>query len=287
MTSRAIALVLGLLAAPFAAQAKETLRIAVASNFAPTLEVLITAYKFSHPDAPQITLSTGSTGAHYALISRGAPFDLFFAADQTRPEKLVQNGKAVEQRLYAIGVPVLVLSPGDLINAQTPQDVAALLKGKTIAIADPALAPYGVAAMQAIKWAGLDPQSDLKLIFGANAGLAASLFALGTSDGAILSKSQLASIKTHRDFSAFELPETSLVPVYQNVALISERASTRRFYEWALYDPAAETLIREAGYHLLDATSDPTFMPTPIPQPNAKPSGAAPTGSASNQAAAQ
>ncbi|MGH1329465.1 MAG: molybdate ABC transporter substrate-binding protein [Paracoccaceae bacterium] len=239
-----------LFALPISAQAREALRIAVASNFAPTLETLIQSYQSEFPDAPEITLSTGSTGAHYALISRGAPFDLFFAADNSRPEKLVENATAIAQRAYAIGIPVLVLPQGEQGEATSAQSIGALMKGKRIAIADPALAPYGIAAMQVIQWAGLDPQSDLELIYGANAGLAASLFALKTSDGAIIAKSQLSQIKAHRDFRAIALPQASHTPVWQNVALISDRPEARAFYEWSTTSDAARAIIGQEGYLL-------------------------------------
>ncbi|MFT6605493.1 MAG: molybdate transport system substrate-binding protein [Halocynthiibacter sp.] len=246
-----------LLALPISAQAETRLRIAVASNFAPTLETLIQSYQTEFPDAPEITLSAGSTGAHFALITRGAPFDLFFSADKARPEKLLANGKAIAQRAYAIGVPVLVVNQDEQAEPMSAQTIGALMKGKVIAIADPALAPYGIAAMEAIGWAGLDPLNDLKLIYGANAGLAASLFALKTSDGAIIAKSQLSQIKAHRDFRAIELPQESHTPVWQNVALISGRPEARAFYEWSTASEAARAIIGQEGY-LLTTMRDET-----------------------------
>jgi ABC-type molybdate transport system substrate-binding protein len=74
------------------ATADEPLRIAVASNFASQLKIAVSAYRVQDSDSGEISISVGSTGKLFAQIKQGAPFDLFFAADQPRPAQLYDEG---------------------------------------------------------------------------------------------------------------------------------------------------------------------------------------------------
>src|SRR5690606_29882500 len=78
-------------------------RIAVAANFANTMDELVR--RFEGSSGHTVLVSSGSTGAHYAQIRNGAPFDAFFAADVRRPELLEEEGVAIagSRFTYAVG----------------------------------------------------------------------------------------------------------------------------------------------------------------------------------------
>ena len=122
------------------------LRVAVAANFKSTLVSLVAAYP---KDDLEIDIIAGSTGTLYSQIRRGAPFDLFLAADSLHPQLLEQeNLSASGSRFtYAIGQLVFWVPK----NAQTVDQSTLQTFQAAIAIANPKLAPYGQAAMTVLE----------------------------------------------------------------------------------------------------------------------------------------
>ena len=129
----------------------DTVIVAVAANFTKVAEQLAPLFKAE--TGHDVTYSFGATGQLYTQISQGAPFEVFLAADDERPTKAVTDGFAVDGTLftYAIGALALYSTSLDL------SDGAAVLQGgdfDKLAIADPATAPYGAAAMEPLpNWA--------------------------------------------------------------------------------------------------------------------------------------
>ena len=125
-------------------------KVAVAANFKPTLVTLIDEYTRMHPRA-DIRVSSASTGVLYAQINRGAPFDIFLSADSDRPKQLEKSGlvEANTRKNYALGQLVLWRKGFSSVNAESLNT----LTGK-LAIANPKLAPFGLAAKQAMQKLG-------------------------------------------------------------------------------------------------------------------------------------
>ena len=210
--------------------------VAVAANFLTTAETLAQAYEYETGET--VRIAHGSTGRLYAQIVAGAPFDLFLAADDTRPARLLDKGRALQVATYALGRLVLV-SRGD------PGDPAEALKGRRVAIADPAVAPYGAMAIEAMASFGVDP-GEVRLIYGDSVGQAAGLFATGNADAAILARAQLPGLG--EDLAVIPL-DGRHAPIRQDVALISEDPAARDFFRW-LASPVARQVIARAGYGL-------------------------------------
>ena len=126
--------------------AAPTLRVAVATNFMPAMEGL--QRQFEDAFDVEVELVSGATGALYTQIVQGAPYDVFLAADQDRPEKLEAEGFAVAgtRATYAIGR-LALWRPG--ADEYTTPGATFLGTGK-VAIANPRLAPYGQAASDVI-----------------------------------------------------------------------------------------------------------------------------------------
>lgn len=135
------------------AVAAEEVHVAVAANFTAPAKDLQPIYEKATGD--KLVLSFGATGAFYAQIKNGAPFDILLAADAKTPAKAVAEGHGVAGTpfTYAVGKLVLWSSDANLVK----NDVAAVLNSanvKHVAIANPKLAPYGEAAYQTLKSLG-------------------------------------------------------------------------------------------------------------------------------------
>ena len=213
--------------------------IAVASNFLPTAEAL--AEEFEAASGHDVTIVHGATGQIYAQIINGAPYDIFLAADQRRPELLAEVEIASERRTYAIGKLTLVAS------LDVGEDISESVQGRTVALADPTVAPYGLAATAAMERLGLDT-ATFKPVLVANVGQVATVFATGNAEFAFLSTSQLDLVD-----AAYVLDLDGLhPPVVQDAALLT-RASGNEAADafWAyLFSDEAAALVSEAGYDL-------------------------------------
>ena len=133
-----------------------TLHIACAANFRSTLAQLAEQYQAER--GQRVLISSGSTGALYAQIVNGARFDLLLAADTWRPQRLAEQGLALESSLqtYAVGQLGLV-SHSPLPASASAGTIRSLLgeDGARVALANPDTAPYGSAARQALQQLGL------------------------------------------------------------------------------------------------------------------------------------
>jgi len=123
----------------------EKLIVAVAANFTAPMKVI--APLFTAKSGIEVLPSYGGTGMLYALIHNGAPFDLFLAADQRRPELLYNGGLAGKPRIYARGQAVLWTARKDVASVSRWQEALNLPGMHRVAIATPELAPYGAAVM--------------------------------------------------------------------------------------------------------------------------------------------
>jgi molybdate transport system substrate-binding protein len=112
-------------------------------------------------------LSFGATGQFYTQISQSAPFQVFLSADQSTPKKLVDDGSAIADSLFTYAVGKIVLfsaNAATVTGEQTLRDA----KFNKIAIADPATAPYGTAAVEAMKALGVYDALIGKIVQGSN-----------------------------------------------------------------------------------------------------------------------
>ena len=136
-------------------------RVAVAANFKPTLEQI--NRQFESATGYAVSLSSGSTGVLYSQILHGAPYDLFFAADAGSATKLKASprGASLEAPFcYARGRLVLAGGNGQFSQLANPDF--------SVAIANPATAPYGAAAMQVLAREEFSAGASRKLVRGAN-----------------------------------------------------------------------------------------------------------------------
>jgi molybdate transport system substrate-binding protein len=223
----------------------DVVRVAVASNFAgPAGDI---AAQFEAQTGQAISLSTASTGKLYAQIRAGAPFDVLLAADERRPELLRRDGIATVTRVYAIGRLALVSADPALSGSDC---IAAFLSASspTLAIANPATAPYGTAASA---WLNEQPAVDgLRVARGENVGQAMGFVVSGNARFGVVALSQLTALQADWPGCATALPADSHPAVRQAAALLDGAGHSQaaaRFFEFLFSDKAVAT-ISSWGY---------------------------------------
>lgn len=191
------------------------LHLASAANFRSTLEQLLLDFPSSDQE---IAVSYASTGALYAQIRHGAPFDILLAADTATPARLASEGlaQAETRRTYARGQLVLVYQPH--LQPRTSEGPLSLLSNSqlTLAVANPLLAPYGRAAASVV--ARLAPETHPQLITGTNILQTYQLWYSGGADTALVARSMAPA-----DY--LPLPANWYEPIDQQVIMLNAGAS--------------------------------------------------------------
>jgi len=188
--TRLAALALGaLLASPaVAAPAARSLSVAAAASLKAAAEELRRGFEAEQPGV-EVAFTFGASGAFLAQIQGGAPFDLFLSADREYPQKVIAAGlgAADGERVYAFGKLVAWLPPGSPLALER-RGLGALADPavQRIAIANPAVAPFGRATLAALRAAGVHEAVKGKLVLGTSAAQAAQFATTGAADVAFL-----------------------------------------------------------------------------------------------------
>lgn len=211
--------------------------VATASNALDAVEEVAEA--FTEATGHQVNLAHGATGALFAQIVAGAPIDVFLAADTLRPARLKGEGRAVETKTVLLGRLVLV-SRVEVGLAGLAEEI----EGKTVALADPLVAPYGLASVVAMERLELDT-ARFRPVLAANVGQAAALFTTGNADFAFVAASQAKALG-----APFILSLDTVAPqIRQDAALLSETDAARSFWDWLSTDATA-VIFRRHGFGL-------------------------------------
>jgi molybdate transport system substrate-binding protein len=186
----AVAITAGLLPqAPARAQAAPaTLTVFAAADLGPVFRRLIPMFERSA--SARVILVPGSTGTLTQQIRNGAPADLFFAASEGAIDDLSKEGLLLPQSraLYARGRLVLASLTSSPVHPGALKDLADP-RIRRIAIANPAHAPYGLAAQQALQAAGVWSAVQPKLVYGENIQQALQFVQSGSADTGIVARS--------------------------------------------------------------------------------------------------
>ena len=195
----------------------------------------------------RLTLIFGSTGKHYAQIINGAPFDAFFAADIERPQRLEIEGFAVEASrfTYAIGKLVLWSPRPDYVDAQG----GVLENGnfRHLAIANPRLAPYGLAAREVLQGRGVWDQINSRLVRGENIAQTFQFVDSGNAELGFVAMAQLSQPGLPFSGSAWQVPQTLYQPIEQQAVLLNDNVATQDLAGF-MKSPQGKKIIIEHGY---------------------------------------
>jgi molybdate transport system substrate-binding protein len=227
----------------------EQITVAVAANFALPMERLETL--FENVTQHELIAVSGSTGQLYAQILNGAPYDIFLAADRERPNKLIQNGSAVAgtQFTYALGQ-LSLWTRDPLLANNLSLDILASSNFRRLAIANPLLAPYGIAAQQTLDTMGLWQALQIKIVRGESVNQA---FAMVETRNAELGLVALSNTIAYTNLAASVLvPPGYYAPIRQDAILLTrgEQNSAALAFIHFLRNTEAREIIRDAGYSL-------------------------------------
>jgi molybdate transport system substrate-binding protein len=202
-------------------RSSRTVAVAAASDLQAVLPALLGG--FEKATGIKATVSFGSSGNFFAQIHNGAPFDVFFSADVDYPRRLVAAGEADADTLYEYATGRLVLWTRTDSGLDVKKGLALLREARVrrIAIANPAFAPYGRAAIAALKSQNVYEAVKDKLVFGENIAQAAQLAHSGNADVGLISHSLAvgAALKTSGTF--IDVPPDTYPAVVQAAVLVS------------------------------------------------------------------
>ncbi len=249
MKSIKLSLLGALLAVAQVAKAGEV-NAAVAANF--TAPVQQIAELFQKETGHTVKLSFGSSGKFYAQIKEGAPFDVFLAADEKNPKLLEDEGLAVKDSrfVYALGKLVLWSAKPGFVDDKG----AVLGKGQfnKLAYADPKLAPYGLAAQEALQKMKLWDKLQGKLVTGESITQTWQFAATGNAELAFIALSQITKDGKVTEGSWWIVPADMYTPIQQSAVQLSaakDPAAAKAFMQF-LKSEKALAIIRSFGYGL-------------------------------------
>lgn len=229
---------------PAAASAAET-QVAVAANFTEPAKAIAAA--FTKATGHTAILSFGASGAFYTQISHGAPFEVFLSADSERPAKAEADGLAVpgSRFTYAIGTLVLYSTAPAMVDARG----MVLRTGgfARLAIADPAAAPYGAAAVEAMQTLGVFAAVEPKLVKGSSITQAYQFVATSAAELGFVAASQLVGVTGG---SRWVVPSRLHAPIRQDAVLLKTGAGNPAAAAFARFLKGREAvaIIKRYGY---------------------------------------
>ena len=231
----------------------QTVTVAAASNLKPALDDIAAAYE--RQTGTKVRIAYGSSGNFFRQIGQDAPFELFLSADEDFVFRLAaQNLAADRGTLYAVGRIVLFVAKGSPLQAEPSLDGVrrALADGRLrkFAIANPEHAPYGRAAMQALRAVQLWEPIQPALVLGENVSQAAQFAASGSAEAGIFAYSLAIAPAIARAGTFTLLPESLHEPLRQRMVLTRKAGDAARAFYAHLQQPAARSILRRHGFTL-------------------------------------
>ena len=206
----------------------DTINVAVAANFAATLEKAMPYFEAA--TGHQLNIISGSSGRHYAQIVNGAPFDVFLSADSERPGALEREGIVTsdQRRVYALGrLAVWSRDPAMLTDLES---LSKLPPGARIAIANPKLAPYGQAAVETLQRLGIYESVKKQLVTGENVSQVFQFAYSGSAAIGLVAYSQV--LVAPEAGSYIVIPDSVYAPIVQEMVLLKSSPASRELFEY-------------------------------------------------------
>jgi molybdate transport system substrate-binding protein len=228
------------------AHAQATLRIAAAADLQPVMPTI--AERYEHDAHVKIVASFGSSATLAQQITSGAPHDIFLSADTEHPQQLVAANLATNLTPYARGVLVLWArsdSPAQPLTLSSFNNPAIT----HIAIANDQHAPYGKAAVAALKSLKLYDKLQPKLVIGENISQTAQFALTGNAQAALISMTIARSAEYAKAGSYVVIPRDSYPEIRQSGVVLAssqQQAAAKAFLIWLASD-ATQNNLRAMG----------------------------------------
>ncbi|WP_426193139.1 molybdate ABC transporter substrate-binding protein [Massilia sp. DWR3-1-1] len=228
----------------------DEVQVAVAANFAAPMKDIVA--RFEQQTGHKVRSTVGATGKFYAQIHNGAPFEILLAADDDTPARLEKEGAGVagSRFTYAIGKLVLWSARSGVVDEK-----GAVLNQPGFAhlsIANPKLAPYGAAAVEAMKKLNVYGVIEAKLVVGESIAQAHQFVASGAAPLGFVAMSQVFEGGKLKSGSAWVVPDTLYSPIRQDAIALDKgrgKPAVDAFLNYLKSD-AAKVIIRSYGYAL-------------------------------------
>jgi len=231
----------------------QELTVAAAADLSAALPEI--AAKYRSQTEQEIKLTFGASGNLSTQIHNGAPFDIFFSADQEYPNQLIAGGLADKNTLYRYAVGRLVLwVPNDSPLDLQKLGMKALLEPyvKKIAIANPQHAPYGRAAEAALRHYQIYDQASSRLVLGESVSQAAQFVESGNAQAGLIALSHALAPGMKAKGRYWTVPLDAYPTLNQAAVVLSgskQQEAARKFLEF-VRSPAVASLLQDYGFGL-------------------------------------
>ncbi|ASB48248.1 molybdate ABC transporter substrate-binding protein [Alkalitalea saponilacus] len=233
----------------------QRVRIAAAADLRFAMDEIVAAYKSEHPNV-NLEVIYGSSGNAYTQISNGgAPYDIYFSADISYPQRLYEAGLTVhEPTLYAIGRIALWSSSIDVSKGFS---VLSENSRARIAIANPSHAPYGERAVEALTYMGLYDKVKSQLIYGENISQAAQFCLTGNAQIGILALALVMSPNMQTKGNYYLIDDGTHNSLQQGFVILNRAKDNALAHDFARYisSPPAITILEKYGFELPERTT--------------------------------
>jgi molybdate transport system substrate-binding protein len=224
----------------------EQTNVAVAANFTEAAKEIATAFKAK--TGHEALLSFGASGQLYTQITQGAPFQVFLSADADRPKQAIDDRVAVPDSrfTYAIGKLVLWSKISGVVASEAALRASHFNK---LALANPASAPYGAAAIETLKKLGLFDQLQPKIVEGNNVAQTYQFIDTGNAELGFIALSQIIG---NSSGSRWLVPQALYMPIRQDAVLLATGATNPAAKDFIAFlkGPEARAIIERYGYEI-------------------------------------
>jgi molybdate transport system substrate-binding protein len=216
------------------------------------MKELVKQYQMTSSD--EILLSFGSTGKHFAQIHHGAPFDIFFAADSKRPELLESSDTGIKGSRFTYAYGHLALWSTDINKVDNNGLVLQQANFRHLAIANPKLAPYGIAAMDVLQHLRLKDKILPKLVYGENISQTYQFIVSENVELGFIAYSQLKQRNNGEQGSYWLVPESMHRPIEQQAIQLKQNSIADDFLRFVKSNDG-QKIIRQFGYSLKNTST--------------------------------
>jgi len=219
--------------------------VAAASNLSGVLEEIVAA--FQKQTGIEVLLSYGSTAQLSQQIENGAPFDVFAAADTQHIDQLIEKKLLVadSRAIYAQGQLALWIPNAERLAVRDIKDLTSS-KVRFIALAQPMLAPYGEASVEALKASGIWESLQAKIVYASNISMARQFAATGNADAAFTAY----SLVLKEPGAIVKIDPQLYTPIDQALGIVTTSnhlAQTHQFTKF-LMSSEGQNIFRNGGY---------------------------------------
>jgi len=243
-------LTVGFLLLAWRLAAAQGLAVAAASDLQTALPAI--AAEFEKDTGQQVRLTFGSSGNFFAQMQNGAPFDVFLSADIEYPKRLAGSGHAERGTLYQYATGRLVLWTRNDSGIDVRRGLAVVIEApvRRIAIANPEHAPYGRAAVAALRHERLYDGARAKFVLGENISQAAQFAQSGSADVGVIALSLALSPTLKGTGSYVDIPASWHPPIEQAAVVLTssrQKPLAQQFIDY-LRTPKSVRILKSDGF---------------------------------------